>query len=163
MRFRRRRFSILVSLSGFLPVGPNVCVFLYESHCVRSINWFGVVQFCTLEGFITAIVDEWPRLFRRRKELVVLVTCLLSYIVGLSMVTQVCAVQRAPTPVDFRQQQVPGSAAQESEPLIWYCHLLWNAVIIFVMFPWQGEFPIPRKLLHFWQSSRINALRNLKN
>jgi len=98
MRFRRRRFSILVSLSGFLPVGPNVCVFLYESHCVRSIYWFGVVQFCTLEGFITAIVDEWPRLFRRRKELVVLVTCLLSYIVGLSMVTQVCAVQRAPTP-----------------------------------------------------------------
>ncbi|CAA98519.2 Transporter [Caenorhabditis elegans] len=47
-------------------------------------------QFCTMEGFFTAIIDEFPQIRRKKygREIFVGVICVISYLIGLTTVTE---------------------------------------------------------------------------
>ena len=45
-----------------------------------------------MEGFFTAIIDEFPEMIRGKnygREIFILIVCVISYLLGLSTVTQV--------------------------------------------------------------------------
>ncbi len=92
-------FFVMIILLGLDSQVRTIPAILLKSSCTASKNPhtsnvslpLPVFQFVGVEGFVTAIVDVFPHYLRRgyRKEIFIGCVCLVSFFIGLSMVTNV--------------------------------------------------------------------------
>ena len=99
-----------VSIDNVAESGPGLAFIVYPKAAAQmpggvlwAILFFIMLlllgldsQFVAIEGFVTAIVDVYPRIFRKgyRKEIFVAIICFVWYILGLLTITEVSAYFR---------------------------------------------------------------------
>lgn len=89
--------------------GPRVPGLAFSwASCAVSLS----LQFVCVESLVTAVVDMYPKVFRRgyRRELLILALSIISYFLGLVMLTEVGGISRT-------LYQTPALRPQ----LLWLC------------------------------------------